>query len=203
MKKIYGLKGRMTQIFDESGKVHPVTQVIASPLVVTQIKTIEKDGYSAIQVGFGTQKEQRIKKPQRGHMKDLGLFRYLKEFAVPADQIDVKVGDTIDLSVFENGEKVSVTSISKGKGFQGVVKRWNFAGGPRTHGQKHTERAPGSIGATGPQRVFKGTKMGGRMGTDRVTVKNLIVVDTDAETNTIFIRGAVPGRPGALVEINA
>ena len=193
----------MTQIFDESGKVHPVTQVIASPLVVTQIKTIEKDGYSAIQVGFGTQKEQRIKKPQRGHMKDLGLFRYLKEFAVSADLIDVKVGDTIDLSVFENGEKVNVTSTSKGKGFQGVVKRWNFAGGPRTHGQKHTERAPGSIGATGPQRVFKGTKMGGRMGTDRVTVKNLIVVDTDAETNTIFIRGAVPGRPGALVEINA
>jgi len=203
MKKIFGIKGRMTQIFDESGKVHPVTQVIASPLVVTQIKTIEKDGYSAIQVGFGTQKEQRIKKPQRGHMKDLGLFRYLKEFAVSADLIDVKVGDTIDLSVFENGEKVNVTSTSKGKGFQGVVKRWNFAGGPRTHGQKHTERAPGSIGATGPQRVFKGTKMGGRMGTDRVTVKNLIVVDTDAETNTIFIRGAVPGRPGALVEINA
>ena len=193
----------MTQIFDESGKVHPVTQVIASPLVVTQIKTIETDGYSAIQVGFGTQKEQRIRKPQRGHMKDLGLFRYLKEFTVPADQIEVKVGDTIDLSVFENGDKVNVISISKGKGFQGVVKRHKFAGGPRTHGQKHTERAPGSIGATGPQRVFKGTKMGGRMGTDRVTVKNLIVVATDPETHTIFIRGAVPGRPGALVEINA
>ncbi len=203
MKKIYGIKGRMTQLFDESGKVHPVTQVIASPLVVTQIKTVEKDGYSAVQVGFGTQKEQRINKAQRGHMKDLGLFRYLKEFRLDADQIDVKVGDTVDLSVFEKGEKVNVISTSKGKGFQGVVKRHNFGGGPRTHGQKHTERAPGSIGATGPQRVFKGTKMGGRMGTDRVTVKNLIVVDTDPETNTIFIRGAVPGRPGALVEINA
>lgn len=203
MKKIYGLKGRMTQIFDEAGKVHPVTQVIASPLVVTQIKTVEKDGYSAVQVGFGTQKEHRINKPQRGHMKDLGTFRYLKEFRLDADQIDVKVGDTIDISVFEKGEKVTVTSTSKGKGFQGVVKRHNFGGGPRSHGQKHEERAPGSIGATGPQRVFKGTKMGGRMGSDRVTVKNLIVVDSDADTNTLFIRGAVPGRPGALVEINA
>lgn len=204
MKFILGTKSHMTQIFGEDGVVYPVTAVKTDPVTVTQIKTEEKDGYSAVQIGYGVQNPKRVGKAQMGHSKDLDVvFKGFKEFRVPADQIEVKVGDTIDLSIFEKMEIVEVSAISKGKGFQGVVKRHNFAGGPRTHGQKHTERAPGSIGSTGPQRVFKGTRMAGRMGTDRVTVKNLTVVDTDPETNTIFIKGAVPGRPGTLVEIKA
>lgn len=194
----------MTQIFGEDGVVYPVTVVKADPVTVTQIKTVGNDGYDAIQIGYGVQNPKRIGKAQIGHVKDLGVvFQGFKEFRMPAEEITVKVGDVVDLSTFEKGEMVEISAISKGKGFQGVVKRHGFAGGPRTHGQKHTERAPGSIGATGPQRVFKGTRMGGRMGTDRVTVKNLTVVDTDPSTNTIFIKGAVPGRPGTLVEIKA
>jgi large subunit ribosomal protein L3 len=204
MKFILGKKSHMTQIFGEDGVVYPVTAVKSDPVTVTQIKTVENDGYDAIQIGYGTQNPKRVGKAQIGHSKDLGIvFHGFKEFRMPAEEIAVKVGDTIDLSVFEKGEMVEVSAISKGKGFQGVVKRHGFAGGPRTHGQKHTERAPGSIGATGPQRVFKGTRMGGRMGTDRVTVKNLTVVDTDPKTNTLFIKGAIPGRPGTLVEIKA
>lgn len=202
MKYILGEKQKMSQIFTQDAKVVPVTPVHASPVIVTQVKTQEKDGYNAIQVGYGTQKKHRINKAQQGHSKDLGDFRYYKEIRLDAPA-EVKVGDSIDLSNFEEGEKVQVTSTSKSKGFQGVVKRHGFAGGRRSHGQKHEERAPGSIGATGPQRVFKGVRMAGRMGGDRVTVSNLKVAKVDAVNNMIYIKGAVPGVPGALVEIQS
>lgn len=200
MKFILGEKQNMTQVFDETGIVHPVTVISAGPIVVTQLKTEETDGYKAVQVGFGTRKVKNINKAQQGHMKDMGNFSVLREFEGTGSE---NVGDTIDISTFAEGDNVTVSAISKGKGFQGVVKRHNFAGQPRSHGQKHTERAPGSIGATGPQRVFKGQRMPGRMGTDRITVKNLKVVRVDAENNLIMIRGAVPGRRGTLVEIVA
>ncbi|MFC1623562.1 50S ribosomal protein L3 [Patescibacteria group bacterium] len=195
---ILGTKEEMTQVFDKEGVVHPVTVVNAGPVVITQVKENEKDGYDSVQVGYGERKEKNINKPLKGHLKDLGNFRYLKEF----DKIDdVKVGDKIEVSSFEEGDEVVISSVSKGKGFQGVVKRHNFAGGPRSHGQKHSERKPGSIGSTGPQRVFKGTRMAGRMGSDRITVKNLKIVKIDEKNNQIYIKGAVPGKRGSLVEI--
>ncbi len=198
MKFILGTKEEMTQIFDNEGTVHPVTVINAGPVVVTQVRNEEADGYEAVQIGFGEKKEKNINKPEKGHLKDLGNFRYLREFEKTDD---VKVGDKMDASIFDEGEEVIISAISKGKGFQGVVKRHNFAGGPRSHGQKHSERKPGSIGSTGPQRVFKGTRMAGRMGTDRITVKNLKVVQIDKDNNKIYIKGAVPGRRGTLVEI--
>lgn len=201
MKITLGKKQNMTQIFDNEGNVHPATVVSAGPIVVTQVKTKDTDGYEAIQVGFGTRNPKNINKAQQGHFKDLGNFEVVREFEKGTE--DVKVGDTIDLSTFVVGDVVTVSSISKGKGFQGVIKRHNFAGQPRSHGQKHTERAPGSIGATGPQRVFKGTRMGGRMGSDRITTKNLKVVAVDTENNQIYIQGAIAGRRGTLVEIIA
>jgi large subunit ribosomal protein L3 len=200
MKFILGEKQEMTQIFDESGEVHPVTVISAGPITVTQIKNTDKDGYEAVQVGFGVRKAKNINKAQQGHMKDLGDFAVMREFPIAGEE---KVGDKIDVSTFVEGDIVAVSSISKGKGFQGVVKRHGFGGQPRSHGQKHTERTTGSIGATGPQRVFKGQRMPGRMGTDRVTTKNLKVVRVDAENNLIFIKGAVAGRRGTLVEIVA
>jgi len=193
----------MTQIFDEEGRVHPATVLAAGPVTVTQRKEMEKDGYEAVQVAFKEGTEKHVAKPQQGHLKDLGLFRVIREFRIPksAGEVTFSRGDVIDVTVFEKGDRVTVSSISKGKGFQGVVKRHGFAGGPRTHGQKHTERAPGSIGSTGPQRVFKGQKMAGRMGGERVTVKNLQVISVDAEKNQLIVRGAVPGRRGTLVEV--
>ncbi|MAF59382.1 MAG: 50S ribosomal protein L3 [Candidatus Pacebacteria bacterium] len=198
MKFILGTKQYMTQVFDEEGRVHPVTVLDAGPMVVTQIKDDEKDGYSAVQVGYGDRNEKNINKPLKGHLKDLGLFRYLREFRGTGEH---KKGDKVDVSAFEKGDVVEVSAVSKGKGFQGTVKRHGFHGGPRSHGQKHSERAPGSIGATGPQRVFKGKKMSGRMGTDRVTVKNLKVLSADKEKNQLIIKGAIPGRRGTLVEV--
>ncbi|PCI20863.1 50S ribosomal protein L3 [Candidatus Wolfebacteria bacterium] len=200
MKFILGQKQNMTQYFDEDGNAIPVTLISAGPVVVTQVKTIEKDGYSAIQVGYQNQKKERVNKPQLGHFKGKGPFKFLNEFSI-TDKDDLKVGDSVDVSVFEQGDKIRVSGISKGKGFQGVVKRHGFHGGPRSHGQKHSEREPGSIGATGPQRVFKGTRMAGRMGSDRTTVKNLKVVFVDKENNTMLIKGALPGRRGTLLEI--
>ena len=191
----------MTQIFDEEGRVQPVTVISATPSVVSQIKTKEKDGYDAVQIAYGDRNEKNISKPVRGHLKKLGNFAYIRELRVPAKQIESKVGDKISVDSFEKGQKITVSSISKGKGFQGVVKRHGFHGGPRSHGQKHEERSPGSIGSTGPQRVFKGMRMGGRMGGERVTVKNLRVIEIDVENNKIYIKGAVPGRRGSLVEI--
>ncbi len=201
MKFILGTKEKMTQVFDKEGLVYPVTVIQAGPVVVTQIKDEEKDDYSAVQVAFGEKKEKNINKPLKGHFKDLGNFRYSKEFRLGKDAGEYKVGDKIDLSIFEVGDEVTVSSISKGKGFQGVVKRHGFHGGRRSHGQKHSEREPGSIGATGPQRVFKGTKMGGRMGSDRVTIKGLKIAQIDKESNQILVKGAIAGRKGTLVEI--
>lgn len=199
MKYILGTKEEMTQIFDESGRVFPVTIVTVPQNVVTQVKTIEKDGYTAVQVGSGTRREKNVNKPILGHLNGLGPFKKLVEFRV-TDVEGIKVGDEIVASLFENGDKVKVSAISKGKGFQGVVKRYNFAGGPRTHGNKHHERTPGSIGAKGVARVFKGRKMPGRMGTDRVSVDLKVV---GVEDNKLFIQGAVPGRRGTLVEVRS
>ncbi|MEK7063664.1 MAG: 50S ribosomal protein L3 [Patescibacteria group bacterium] len=200
MKKFFvGTKKGMTQIFDKDGVVHPVTVVSADPVTVTQVKTVEVDGYRAVQIGFGTQKEHRINRPQ----VKKGLFRGYKEFRV-SDPSTFTVGSVIEASVFEEGEAVTVSGTTKGKGFQGVVKRHGFHGGPRSHGQKHSEREPGSIGG-GPGRaggrVVRGMRMGGRMGSDRVTTANLKVIKIDAEKKEMYIEGALPGRPGSVVEI--
>jgi large subunit ribosomal protein L3 len=199
MKFILGTKQNMTQLFDEEGKVHPVTVLKTSPMVVTQVKTVNKDGYDAVQVGFGTRSPRRINKAQKGQMKDLGSFQYLREISGVKDS---SIGENISPELTP-GDKVEVSAISKSKGFQGVVKRHGFHGGPRSHGQKHSEREPGSIGAGGYQRVFKGTRMAGRMGGDRITVKNLTVISYDKTTGELCIRGAVPGRRGTLVEVRA
>ena len=191
----------MTQIFDKEGAVRPATLVEASPIVVSQIKTQENDGYEAVQVASGAKSEKRISKPMKGHMKDLGAFASLREFRM--DNISYKVGDKMDISQFKEGDIINVSAISKGKGFQGVVKRHGFAGGPRTHGQKHSEREPGSIGGGLRNKVPKKMRMAGRMGSDRVTVKNLEVLHIDQATNTLYISGAIPGRRGTLVEVIA
>ncbi len=202
MKQIIGTKGPMSQIFDDSGKVFPVTVVTIPTNVVVGIRTTKKDGYEAVQIGTGSRKEKNINKAQKGQFGEYGSFAHVQEFRL-TDPAALALGDTLTTEAFTEGEKVHVTGITKGKGFQGVVKRWNFAGGRRSHGEKHTERAPGSIGATGPQRVLKGLKMGGRMGGDRVTVKNLVVVKVDNEAGVLYIKGALPGRPGTLLEIKA
>ena len=197
-----GTKEEMTQIFTEDGKVVPVTVVNAGPVKVVQVKSADgKDGYNAVQVGFGSRKEKNINKAEIGHMGKDNNFSDLVEFRIKGSEVEAKKGDEIKVEIFEEGDKVQVSGISKGKGFQGVVKRHGFHGGPRTHGQKHSEREPGSIGATGPQRVFKGKKMGGRMGSDRVTVKGLKIVRVDKENNKLLISGAVPGKRGTLLEI--
>ncbi|MEK7182300.1 MAG: 50S ribosomal protein L3 [Patescibacteria group bacterium] len=203
MKFILGLKKNMTQVFSENGVVSPVTVLEAGPVVVIQKKNKEKDGYNAIQVGFGNKNPKKLTKADIGHRKNLGSFRYLREFRLKneSDLNKYNVGDKIDVSLFNENDKVSVSSISKGKGFQGVVKRHGFGGGRRSHGQKHSEREPGSIAATGPQRVLKGTRMAGRMGSDVVTLKNIKVVQIDKENNLILIKGAVAGRRGTLVEM--
>jgi large subunit ribosomal protein L3 len=196
MKYIIGKKEKMTQIFTEDGESIPATLVKVLPATVTQVKSDEKDGYKAIQIGFGEKKEKNISKPQKG----LGNFEGIKEIRLDEGS-ELKVGDKITLEGFEDGDSIETTSISKGKGFQGVVKRYGFKGGRRTHGQKHSEREPGSIGATGPQRVFKGTRMGGRMGTDRVTQRGISIAKVDKENNLVYVKGAIPGRRGTLVEI--
>jgi large subunit ribosomal protein L3 len=191
----------MTQVFDEQGVVHPVTAIKAGPLTVTQVKTVAKDGYNAIQVGFGVRGAKNINKPLRGHIKD-NNFMFLREFRT--DGATFAVGDKIDLSTFSPGDLVTVSGISKSKGFQGVVKRHGFHGGPRSHGQKHSEHEPGSIGGGGRDggRVAKNKRMAGRMGGRRITNKGQTIVSVKPETGEIFIRGAVAGRRGTLVEIN-
>jgi len=201
MKFILAKKIEMSQIFDEKGHVRPVTWLEAGPVFVTQAKTKEKDGYVAVQVGFGSRKEKNVKKPQR----KLGNFAHLKEFRFiqpPTSDIQPpSVGDRVDATTFAEGDTVHVSGISKGKGFQGVVKRHGFHGGPRTHGQKHSEREPGSIGSTWPQRVIKGKRMPGHMGVDRVTVRNLKVLKIIPEKNLMAVSGAIPGPRGSLVEV--
>src|SRR3989344_3417435 len=198
MKFILARKIEMSQVFGDDGKVRPVTWLEAGPVFITQKKSAEKDGYVSVQVGFGAKKEKNIKKPQ----KKLGNFAIFKEFKPLTSGVSLpEVGDKIDVSVFTEGDAVNVSGTSKGKGFQGVVKRHGFAGGSRTHGQKHSEREPGSIGATCPQRVLKGRRMPGRMGTERVTVRNLKVIKIIPEKNLMAVSGAIPGNRGSLVEV--
>lgn len=198
MKFILGRKKDMSQIWQSDDKVVAVTRVSIEPCTVVQVKSKEKDGYNAIQLGCGERKEKNIKKPQKGHMKGLKNFQVLREFRVD-DSINLKRGDEIGASTFEAGDKIQVTAVSKGKGFQGVVKRHGFKGQPTTHGTKDQVRMPGSIGATGPAHVFKGTRMPGRMGGDRITIKNLEVVEADLDNNILSIKGAVPGPRNGLV----
>ncbi len=193
----------MTQVFTEDGRAIPVTVVKAGPCVVVQKKTADQDGYTALQIGWG--EDKRLSRPQRGHLRNLPPLRFLREFRVKregtVDLDSLQRGDEIRVSTFSVGERVDVVGVSKGKGFQGVVKRHGFAGGPASHGHKDQLRMPGSIGATDPARVFKGTRMAGRMGGEQVTVKNLEIVRIDEENNLLYLRGAVPGPRGSLVKI--
>jgi large subunit ribosomal protein L3 len=201
MKFILGTKQNMTEYFSEDGRVWPATLISAGPIVVTQLKTKDKDGYEAVQIGYEDQKASRLPKAKQGHLKGSGgLFKHLKEFPLIPD---VKVGDKIDVSAFNEGDTIEISGVSKGKGFQGVVKRYNFEGGRRTHGQKHSEREPGSIGGGLRTHVPKGMRMAGRMGSDRVTIKNLKVLKIDAANNQLLVAGAIPGRRGTLIEIVA
>ena len=205
MKFILGIKNGMTQFFAEDGTVIPATIIDVPKAVVTQIKNLEKDGYEAVQVAAGEQKEERLSKSLKGHFGELGNFRFVKEFRPKAgeDVSSYKKGDELTLDQFEVGERIQVTGTSKGKGFQGGVKRHGFSGAPTSHGHRHDTRRPGSIGATGPQRVFKGTRMAGRMGGDRVVVKNLTIVAVDTKRGHLLVKGAVPGKKGTLLEIIA
>lgn len=219
MKFLLGQKLKMAQIFDKKRNVIPVTLIEAGPCQVLQIKTKEPnsvaksglqdkkprtsensvrgiDGYEAIQIGFQKLKEKKVKKPQKQKP-----FRYIREFKGDIDISKYKVGNTIDVSIFEAGDEVSISGISKGKGFQGAVKRWGFAGRGASHGVKHEARTLGSVGSSFPERVIKGRKMPGRMGSERVTVKNLKIVKIDAKNNILVVTGAIPGRKGTLIEI--
>ncbi len=190
----------MSQLFNGKRQVVPVTLIEAGPCLVVGERTKERDGYSAVQIGFEEMKDRKINKPQKGFFKKAGLkkgYRYIKE--IKDNQL--KAGDEINVSQFNKGDIVKVSGLSKAKGFQGVVKRHGFAGFPATHGTKHGERAPGSIGSAFPERVFKGKKMAGRMGGERVTTCGLEVADIDKENNLLAIKGAVPGRKGTLLEI--
>ncbi len=202
MSGIIGKKIGMTRIFDESGENIPVTVVEAGPCYVTQIKTDESDGYTAVQLGFEEKREVLFNKPQLGHLKKSGkMLSTLKEFK-NIDVAEMKVGDMIDVSTFKAGDIVAVTGKSIGKGFQGGVKRHGFAGGPKTHGQSDRLRAPGSIGASSdPSRVWKGLRMAGHMGNRTVTVRNLQVVSVDKEKNLLLLRGAVPGSRNGILRI--
>ena len=202
MTFILGTKQNMTEYFSADGKVHPATIISVEPITVTQVKTKETDGYTAVQVGYGTRKEKNVPAPQRGHFKDMGMFAGTREFRLSAEEVAaMSAGSTIAVDTFAEGDKVTVSGTSKAKGFQGVIKRHNFKGGPRSHGQKHSERAPGSIGGGLRNRVPKGMRMAGRMGGERITVSNLKVLAVDAETNTLLVEGAVPGRRGTVLEI--
>jgi len=202
MKFIIGTKEQMTQFFNEDGVVVPATIISVPQATVTQVKSIDTDGYTSVQIASGERKEKNINKAQRGHFAGKGNFRFVKEFRLKNDESsDMNVGDTLDASIFEVGDVVAVSGTSKGKGFQGVVKRHGFSGAPTSHGHRHDTRKPGSIGATGPQRVFKGTRMAGRMGSDRITVKNLEVVAIDTKTGQLLVKGALPGRRGTLLEV--
>ncbi len=201
-KAILGTKIGMTQIFDEEGKVIPVTVVLAGPCTVVQKKTVETDGYEAVQVGYGEVKEKKLNKPLKGHFAkaDTAAKKYLREFRLE-DVSALNVGDEIKADIFEAGEKVDVTGISKGKGFAGPMKRWGLHRGPMAHGSGY-HRGSGSMGAcSAPGRVMKGKKLPGHMGVDKITVQNLEVVKVNAEENIILLKGAVPGSKGGLITI--
>ena len=199
MKFILARKGRMTQVFEEDGRVNAGTLLTVGSNVITQVKTLETDGYSAVQVGFDTQRVERLNKPQASK-----AFKVLKEFRLD-DTSDFTVGKEITIDTFTEGEMIEIAGTSKGKGFAGVVKRHGFHGGRRSHGQKHSEREAGSIGGGGRAggRVAKGLRMPGRMGSDRVTIKNLKVLRIDAKNNQIIVSGAVPGAVNSVLEITA
>ena len=202
MNGLIGRKIGMTRIFDSRGRNVPVSVLDAGPCSVTQVKTIEKDGYAAIQLGFEGKSEKNTNKPELGHLKkaNVGPTRFLREFSAGPESYEL--GGTVKVDIFEEGQVVRVTGWSKGKGFQGVVKRHGFRGGPKTHGQSDRLRAPGSIGQSAwPSRVFKGVKMGGRTGGTRVTMRSSKVVKVISEKNIIMVKGSVPGPNGGLVLI--
>ncbi len=201
MKGLIGKKVGMTQLFDDSGKAIPVTVIEAGPCYVTQVRTVDQDGYKAVQLGFEETKTQRLSGGELGHLKknELPALRHLREFRTDEE---LEEGQTLTVEVFEEGERVDVIGRSKGRGFAGVVKRYGFSGGPKTHGQSDRHRAPGSIGAgSTPGRVFKGKKMPGRMGNETVTSQNLLISRIDPENNIIAVRGSVPGPKNGLVII--
>ena len=197
---IIGKKVGMSQVFTDSGKAEAVTVIQAGPCTVTQIKTVAKEGYEAVQIGFGTAK--KLSKGEQGHLKELGKLKELREFRVDSTA-EVKVGDKIDVNQFKSGDFVNIIGVSKGKGFAGVVKRHGFSGGPKTHGQTDRHRAPGAIGATtSPGRVLKGLRMAGHMGHEQVTQKGLKVYKIDPENNLLLVQGAVPGAKNGLLLIS-
>jgi len=199
IQSIIGKKMWMTQVFKDNGIMEAVTAIEAGPCTVTQIKTVAKEGYNAAQLGFGIVK--RLNSPQRGHLKGLEQFKYLREFRMD-DVAAMEVGQKVDASLFKSGDLVDITGVSKGKGFAGVIKRHHFAGGPKTHGQSDRHRAPGSIGATtSPGRVFKGMRMAGHMGNRQATVQHLEVFEADPARNLLLIKGAVPGAKNGLLII--
>ena len=201
-KAIIGKKVGMTQIFDETGKVIPVTVIEAGPCTVAQVKTVETDGYDAVQLGFGEVKDKHINKPEKGHFAKAGLEakKHLREFRLESVE-GVKVGDEVKADVFEAGEKVDVQGTSKGKGFQGVIKRHGQHRGPMGHGSMY-HRRPGSMGSTStPGRVFKGKRLPGHMGANTITIQNLEVVSVDLDKNVILVKGSVPGANGAILKI--
>lgn len=199
---IGGLIGRkigMTQVFTEDGRIESVTAIEAGPCTVTQIKTLAKEGYDCVQLGFCEAK--RLNSPEKGHLGKLGRFRHLREFRVK-DTSDIELGRRIDVALFQPGDRVDVSGLSKGRGFAGTVKRHHFGGGPKTHGQSDRHRAPGSVGSgTTPGRVLKGLRMAGHMGDHRVTVRHLEVVKADVDRNLLLVKGAVPGARNGLLEI--
>lgn len=204
MQGILGIKKGMTQLFDDSGLVIPVTIIKAGPCVVTQIKTIEKDGYKSVQIAFFDKKESRTTKPEKGHFAKANTSpkRFVAEFSF-SDQDSLELGNEIKVDRFEKGDIIRISGTSKGKGFQGVVKRYNFAGGQTTHGQSDRKRAPGSLGqGSTPSRVYKGLKMGGRMGNDRKTLKTVEVIKVDAENGLLYVKGSLPGSKNSLLEIS-
>jgi large subunit ribosomal protein L3 len=196
---ILGRKVGMTQYFDRQGEARPATVIEAGPCLVIQVKTLENDGYQAVQLGFGDAK--RLNSPQKGHLKKLGQFRYLREFRV-GDVSQYKVGQRLGAELFQAGDLVNITGISKGRGFAGGMRRYGFRSGPRTHGQSDRHRAPGSIGSgTTPGRVLKGLRMAGHMGNARVTVRNLRVLESNPATGILVVEGAVPGARSGLLAI--
>jgi large subunit ribosomal protein L3 len=204
MKTIFGKKIGMSRIFTDEGESVPVTVIQAGPCQVVQIKTQEKDGYSALKVGFEEIEEKRVNKPMMGVFQKAGVkpHRFLNEIRLGSDAADIKVGDYINVEIFHVGERVDVSGTSKGLGFQGTVRRYGFGGGPKTHGQSDRLRAPGSIGGSSyPSRVWKGTRMAGRVGNEKVTTKNVIVAKVDAENNVLCLMGSVPGKRNSFVKI--
>ena len=196
---LLGKKQSMTHLFTEEGKVEPVTAIKAGPCIVTQVRSSDLDGYSALQIGF--QETKKTNKAKSGHLANLPLVKYLKEINVSDDDA-ISVGTLVTVDIFKQGDRVDIVGVSKGKGFQGGVKKYGFSGGPKTHGQSDRQRAPGSVGAgTTPGKVIKGLKMAGHMGNHRVTVKNLEIMVTDQSNDLLYVKGAVPGSRNSLVLI--